>query len=64
MVNQFPKATIRETGEVFDKTTPDQLALVGTLENGAVRRQHSAADARHPRRVQLASRIGPAVSRS
>jgi hypothetical protein len=31
---------------------------------GSTRRQHSAADARHPRRVQLASRIGPAVSRS
>jgi predicted dehydrogenase len=36
MVNQFPKVTIKETGEVFSTTAPDQLVLTGTMDNGAV----------------------------
>lgn len=36
MVNQFPEVTIKETGEVFSTTAPDQLVLTGALENGAV----------------------------
>ena len=35
-VNQFPKVTIRETGEVFDSTAPDQLVMIGNLPDGAV----------------------------
>jgi predicted dehydrogenase len=53
MVNQFPKATIRETGEVFDKTTPDQLVLVGTLENGAVLSVHIEGGKRNGSGVQI-----------
>jgi predicted dehydrogenase len=53
MVNQFPKATIRETGEVFDKTTPDQRALVGTLENGAVLSVHIEGGKRNGSGVQI-----------
>lgn len=36
MVNQFPEVTIKETGEVFSTTAPDQLVLSGLMENGAV----------------------------
>ncbi|WP_397453375.1 Gfo/Idh/MocA family protein [Pseudomonas sp. NA-150] len=39
-LNQFDKVTIKETGEVFDTTAPDQLALIGTLADGAVLSVH------------------------
>jgi predicted dehydrogenase len=35
-VSQFAKVTIKETGEVFDSTAPDQLVLTGSMEDGAV----------------------------
>ena len=34
--NQFPIITLIETGETFPNTTPDQVAMVGTLADGAV----------------------------
>jgi predicted dehydrogenase len=36
LANQFKQATIIETGEVFAKTTPDQLVLIGSLGESAV----------------------------
>ena len=34
--NQFPTLTLIETGETFANTTPDEVAIVGTLAGGAV----------------------------
>ena len=34
--NQFPTITLIETGETFPNTTPDQVAMIGTLADGAV----------------------------
>ena len=36
LVNQFPAVTIKETGEAFQTTTPDQLVMSGMLNNHAV----------------------------
>jgi predicted dehydrogenase len=34
--NQFPTLTLVETGETFPNTRPDQVAVIGTLADGAV----------------------------
>ena len=34
--NQFPTVTLIETEETFPNTTPDQVAVIGTLTNGSV----------------------------
>jgi len=36
LATQFPTLTLEETGESFPNRTPDQAALVGTLQDGAV----------------------------
>lgn len=53
LVNQFPKVTIAETGEVFDTTNPDQLVMAGTLENGAVFSVHIEGGKRNSSGVQI-----------
>jgi len=35
-VNQFPEVEIAETGELFQTTSPDQLVMIGTLNDDAV----------------------------
>lgn len=52
-VNQFPKVTIKETGEVFDSTAPDQLAMIGTLAGGAVVSVHIEGGKRNGSGVQI-----------
>jgi predicted dehydrogenase len=34
--SQFPALTLSETGESFPNHTPDQVAVIGTLRNGAI----------------------------
>ncbi len=36
LATRFPQPVVIETGEKIHKTSPDHVALVGTLENGAV----------------------------
>lgn len=52
-VNQFEKVTIKETGEVFDTTTPDQLVLTGQLPDGAVLSVHIEGGKRNGSGVQI-----------
>jgi predicted dehydrogenase len=35
VLNQFPTVTIVETAATYPNTTPDEVVLIGTLENGA-----------------------------
>jgi predicted dehydrogenase len=53
MVNQFPKVTIKETGEVLDSTAPDQLVLSGMLEDGGVISIHIEGGKRNGSGVQI-----------
>jgi predicted dehydrogenase len=53
MANQFPQVTIKETGEVFNTTTPDVLVVAGTLENGAVLSVHIEGGKRNGSGVQI-----------
>ena len=52
-LNQFPKVTIRETGEVFDSTAPDQLVMIGNLADGAVVSVHIEGGKRNGSGVQI-----------
>ena len=45
-VNQFPKVTIMETGEVIETTNPDEFALIGSLPDGALVTAHFEAGKR------------------
>jgi predicted dehydrogenase len=51
--NQFKQVTIKETGEVFETTTPDQLVLAGTLPAGAVVSVHIEGGKRNGSGVQI-----------
>ncbi|MBV6826025.1 Gfo/Idh/MocA family protein [Pseudomonas sp. PD9R] len=53
MVNQFPKITLKETGEVLDSSAPDQLVLSGLLEDGAVVSIHIEGGKRNGSGVQI-----------
>jgi predicted dehydrogenase len=53
MVNQFPKVSIKETGEVLDSTAPDQLVLSGMLEDGGVISIHIEGGKRNGSGVQI-----------
>jgi predicted dehydrogenase len=53
MVNQFPKITIKETGEVLESSAPDQLVLSGLLEDGAVISIHIEGGKRNGSGVQI-----------
>ncbi|WP_420994172.1 Gfo/Idh/MocA family protein [Cupriavidus sp. 30B13] len=52
-VNQFDRITIKETGEVFPTTTPDQLVLTGSLAGGAVLSVHVEGGKRNGSGVQI-----------
>jgi predicted dehydrogenase len=52
-VNQFPKITIIETGEVIETSNPDEFLLLGTLPNGAVVTTHVEAGKRNGSGVQI-----------
>jgi predicted dehydrogenase len=52
-VNQFPVVTIRETGDVFETTTPDQLLMSGTLAGGGVFSVHIEGGKRNGSGVQI-----------
>lgn len=52
-VSQFPKVTIKETGEVLDSAAPDQLVLSGLLEGGAVVSVHIEGGKRNGSGVQI-----------
>jgi predicted dehydrogenase len=52
-VNQFRQVTIAETGEVFDTTTPDQLAMAGTFDGDAVLSVHVEGGKRNGSGVQI-----------
>jgi predicted dehydrogenase len=52
-VNQFPEVTIAGTDEVLPTTTPDQLALVGRLPDGAVVSVHIEGGKRNGSGVQI-----------
>ncbi|MVV49346.1 gfo/Idh/MocA family oxidoreductase [Pseudomonas sp. PB120] len=53
LVNQFPKVTIKETGEVLDSSAPDQLVLSGLLDDGAVVSVHIEGGKRNGSGVQI-----------
>jgi predicted dehydrogenase len=53
MLNQFPTASIIETGETFTTTRPDQLVISGTLENGAALSVHIEGGKRNGSGVQI-----------
>jgi predicted dehydrogenase len=53
MVNQFNPVTIRETGEVFPTTTPDQLIMQGMLDEDAVFSVHIEGGKRNGSGVQI-----------
>jgi predicted dehydrogenase len=40
LATRFPEPTVIETGEKITKTSPDQVAIVGTLSSGAVATAH------------------------
>lgn len=52
-VNQFPEVEIAETGEVFQTTSPDQLVLIGSLNDGAVVTVHIEGGKRNGSGVQI-----------
>lgn len=52
-ISQFPKVTIKETGEVFDSTAPDQLVMLGHLADGAVVSVHIEGGKRNGSGVQI-----------
>lgn len=52
-VNQFETITLKETGEEFTTTTPDQLALTGLLADGAVLSVHIEGGKRNGSGVQI-----------
>jgi predicted dehydrogenase len=52
-INQFPKVTIIETGEVIETTNPDEFALIGTLSDGALVTTHFEAGKRNGTGVQI-----------
>jgi predicted dehydrogenase len=52
-LNQFPVVTIKETGEVFETTAPDQLVLTGAMEDGAVVSIHIEGGKRNGSGVQI-----------
>lgn len=52
-LNQFDTVTIKETGETFATTTPDQLALTGLLADGAVLSVHIEGGKRNGSGVQI-----------
>ena len=53
MVNQFPKVTIAETGEVISTSTPDQLVLAASLGGSAVLSAHIEGGKRNGSGVQI-----------
>lgn len=53
VVNQFEKVTIKETDEVFDTTAPDQMVLVGQLQDGALVSVHVEGGKRNGSGVQM-----------
>lgn len=53
LVNQFPEVTIRETGEVIQTATPDQLVLTGRLGADAVLSVHIEGGKRNGSGVQI-----------
>lgn len=53
MVSQFPRVTIKETGEVLESTAPDQLVLSGLLEDGGVISVHIEGGKRNGSGVQI-----------
>lgn len=52
-VNQFPKVTIMETGEVITTTNPDEFVFVGTFPGGAVATAHFEGGKRNGSGVQI-----------
>jgi predicted dehydrogenase len=52
-VNQFPKISIIETGEVIETTNPDEFVVIGTLRDGAVVSAHIEAGKRNGSGVQI-----------
>jgi predicted dehydrogenase len=52
-VNQFPKVTIIETGEVIATSNPDEFVIVGTLPGNAVVTSHFEAGKRNGSGVQI-----------
>lgn len=53
VANQFDKVTIQETNEVFDTTAPDQMVLVGQLEDGALVSVHIEGGKRNGSGVRM-----------
>jgi predicted dehydrogenase len=53
MADQFKTVTIRETGEAFSTTTPNQLVLVGELGDDAVLSVHIEGGKRNGSGVQI-----------
>jgi predicted dehydrogenase len=52
-VNQFPKVTIAETGEVITTSNPDEFMFVGTLPDSAVVAAHFEGGKRNGSGVQI-----------
>jgi predicted dehydrogenase len=51
--NQFPIITIEETGQTCPNTSPDEVIVIGTLENGGLFSVHLEGGQRHRTGLQI-----------